>query len=248
MSSTYSKLDSPGISLPNLPSLNPNEGGGLGSIGAGQARPKKGEFDPNFPWERGQVPCLDVITPTPGTVVNPNDRIVIRWQKSENCTAMTPLTNFDINLVASPSVKGTVAKPKMSAEYQTEIATGVEEMYYEWIVPVIGYGSVKNYTAYYIHVQCVSMVNTKDGEVVVFGNMLEPFTITRTATQEPKTYFPIYTPTKSLANSNNSMLPKETNGSNSSNGKHLSDAIIEIPFIRTIIALVTLFLGFFLLM
>ncbi|CAG8499296.1 13505_t:CDS:10 [Ambispora gerdemannii] len=240
---------SPGISLPNL---NPKGGGGLGPIGAGNAHPQKGEFDPYFPWERGQVPCLDVVTPTPETVVSPNDRVVIRWQKSANCTAMTPLINFDVSLVASPSVKGTAAKPKMSSEYQTEIATGVQEMYYEWIVPVIGYGSVKNNTAYYIHVQCVSMVNTKDGEVVVFGNSLEPFTITRTATQEPKTYYPLDKPTKSLsAPSNTSMLPKETNKNNStssSDGKHLSVTITEMPFTKNIIALVTLFLGFFLFM
>ncbi|CAG8841889.1 7117_t:CDS:2, partial [Racocetra persica] len=63
-------------------------------------------LDLKSPWEKGEVRCLDVLTPTPGIILNPNDRAWIRWQKTKSCNPLTPLSNFEIKLHDLPSVKG----------------------------------------------------------------------------------------------------------------------------------------------
>ncbi|CAG8771367.1 27046_t:CDS:10, partial [Dentiscutata erythropus] len=127
------------------------------------------------PWEKGEVHCLDVLTPTPGIMLNPNDRVWIRWQQNKSCH---PLSDFEIKLHGSPNVK----------EYSAPIASNIMKMDYEWIAPVIPFNNVKNNTAYYIKVTTKALLDSNSVEVTVFG-LTGPITISRKATTSPKTYF-----------------------------------------------------------
>ncbi|KAG9301902.1 hypothetical protein G9A89_004582 [Geosiphon pyriformis] len=193
-----------------MPGIMPSFG--KGSNFSGGKPFKSGDFDPLTPWAQGEIHCLDIVTPTLGTIVNPNDRIFIRWKRSADCPAITPLTGFTLTLVASPIIKGSPQRPKMSAEYQTQIATNIIDTEFEWITPVIGWGNAKNNTAFYIRVESKAMINVQNGEVTIFGVMPGPFTITREATKEPKTYFSNAEPTKSTNTTSNEV--KQTNGAN----------------------------------
>ncbi|CAG8780874.1 22566_t:CDS:2, partial [Cetraspora pellucida] len=145
--------------------------------------------DLKSPWENGEVYCLDVLTPTPGIILNPNDRAWIRWQKTKSCNPLTPLSTFEIKLHGSPSVKGSLnGKLTLNEEYSAPIASNITKMEYEWIAPVIPFKDVKNNTAYYIKVTTQALLDSNGVEATVFG-LTGPITITRKATTAPKTYF-----------------------------------------------------------
>ncbi|CAG8606506.1 13480_t:CDS:1 [Ambispora gerdemannii] len=146
----------------------------VGQIGQAKLKDKNPLFNTNSQWESNDRRCMDIITPPPFSVLVPYYHVWIRWNKSEECNPITPLTNFAIKLYNNPKSSGNVNNPKVKAEWDHEIAVGVQGFQIEWDVPLFPEDEVKNISLFYIRVQTEANIN--GGMYTVFG-VTGPLTI-----------------------------------------------------------------------
>ncbi|CAG8552340.1 2699_t:CDS:2 [Ambispora leptoticha] len=110
-------------------------------------------FNPSGQWSTNDRHCLNVYTPPPNSVVVPFYDVWIRWNKTNECSdPVTPLTNFMFTLHNNPKNENNADSPKIKSEWEHPITFKVKKYQYEWEVPLIEEGVVKNMSLFYIRV------------------------------------------------------------------------------------------------
>ncbi|KAG9288151.1 hypothetical protein G9A89_000946 [Geosiphon pyriformis] len=156
------------------------------NLGPTKLKDKNPLFNVNTQWEINDRHCMDVLTPPPNSVLVPYYDVWIRWNKTEECNPIIPLTNFDITLYNDLKSSGNLQNPRVKSAWDKPIARGVQEFQYKWKVPLIPDDEVKNISLYYIRVSTQTNINS--GMYTVFG-VTGPLTIWTTPDKENKTLF-----------------------------------------------------------
>ncbi|CAG8626470.1 12165_t:CDS:2 [Ambispora gerdemannii] len=167
----------------NLPSLNKSPKK-IGSIKTIDYNPP---FNPDGQWSLKDRHCLNVYTPPPNSVVVPFYAVWVRWNKTNECSDLvTPLTNFILTLHNNPKNENNAENPKIKSEWEHPIIYNVKEFQYEWKVPLIEEGIVKNMSLFYIRVSTDAVLSS--GSFTVSG-VAGPFTIWTMPDKENKTLY-----------------------------------------------------------
>ncbi|CAG8660514.1 7334_t:CDS:2, partial [Ambispora leptoticha] len=163
----------------------------LQTINAGKSSIKPIDYNPLFnpsgQWSTNDRHCLNVYTPPPNSVVVPFYDVWIRWNKTNECgDPVTPLTNFILTLHNNPKNENNADSPKIKSEWEHPITYNVKEYQYEWKVPLIEEGVVKNMSLFYIRVSTDAVLSS--GSFTVSG-VAGPFTIWTMPDKENKTLY-----------------------------------------------------------